>query len=76
MNYVQKKELIVNANDYESVYRGTLQPGESLDTLYVKFNLEQPKGFTGHSLSVSELISFGSRQNSSSVQWMERVQKT
>lgn len=56
MNYVQKKELIVNANDYESVYRGTLQPGESLDTLYVKFNLEQPKGFTGHSLSVSDVI--------------------
>lgn len=56
MNYVRKKELIVNANDYESVYRGTLQPGESLDTLYVKFNLEQPKGFTGHSLSVSDVI--------------------
>jgi predicted nucleotidyltransferase len=56
MKYVQKKELIVHADDYESVYQGTLQPGESLDSLYAKFNLNHPKGFTGHSLSVSDVI--------------------
>lgn len=56
MNYVQKKELSVNADDYESVYKGELKPGESLDTLYERFNLYHPKGFRGHSLSISDVI--------------------
>lgn len=56
MNYVQKKGLQINVGDYESKYQGELKPGETLDTLYERFNLYRPEDFTGHSLSVSDVI--------------------
>ena len=46
----------VNVSDYESKYQGELKPGETLDTLYERFNLYRPEDFTGHSLSVSDVI--------------------
>ena len=56
MNYVQETGLQVNVSDYESKYQGKLKPGETLDTLYERFNLYRPEDFTGHSLSVSDVI--------------------
>lgn len=56
MNYVQKKGLQINVSDYESKYQGELKPGETLDTLYERFNIHCPEDFTGHSLSVSDVI--------------------
>lgn len=56
MNYVQETGLQVNVSDYESKYQGKLKPGETLDTLYERFNLHRPEDFTGHSLSVSDVI--------------------
>ncbi len=41
---------------YDSVYKGTLEPGMTLDSLYTKFNVERPENFKGHSLSVSDVI--------------------
>ncbi len=35
---------------------GELKPGETLDTLYERFNIHRPDDFTGHSLSVSDVI--------------------
>lgn len=46
----------VKAEDYESMYKGELKPGETLDTIYERFNIHRPKDFTGHSLSVSDVI--------------------
>ena len=40
----------------QSKYQGKLKPGETLDTLYERFNLHRPEDFTGHSLSVSDVI--------------------
>lgn len=56
MNYVQDTGLQVNVSDYESKYQGKLKPGETLDTLYERFNIHRPEDFTGHSLSVSDVI--------------------
>lgn len=56
MNYVQETGLQVNVSDYESKYQGKLKPGETLDTLYERFNIHRPEDFTGHSLSVSDVI--------------------
>lgn len=56
MNYVQETGLQVNVSDYESKYQGELKPGETLDTLYERFNIHRPENFTGHSLSVSDVI--------------------
>ena len=46
----------VKAEDYESMYKEELKPGETLDTIYERFNIHRPKDFTGHSLSVSDVI--------------------
>ena len=54
--YIRQQKLPVNASDYESKYRGELKPGETLDTLYERFNIHRPDDFTGHSLSVSDVI--------------------
>ena len=54
--YIRQQKLLVNASDYESKYRGELRPGETLDTLYERFNIHRPDDFTGHSLSVSDVI--------------------
>lgn len=56
MNYVQETGMQVNVSDYESKYQGELKLGETLDTLYERFNLHRPEDFTGHSLSVSDVI--------------------
>lgn len=52
----------VNRSNYDRVYSGYLDAyaGESvtevLDRLYERFNLDHPADFTGHSLSVSDVI--------------------
>lgn len=33
-----------------------MNPGDTLDSIYDRFNLNHPKDFQGHSLSVSDLI--------------------
>ena len=46
-------------NEYETVYTGEIEgsdPAEILEKIYVIFNLNHPKGFRGHSLSVSDLV--------------------
>lgn len=45
-----------NIASYNSVYKGTLEPGMTLDSLYTKFNVGRPEDFKGHSLSVSDVI--------------------
>lgn len=56
MSHVQAGGLQVKAEDYESMYKEELKPGETLDTIYERFNVHRPKDFTGHSLSVSDVI--------------------
>lgn len=42
--------------NYDCVYQGTLRSLYSLDGLFWKFNENRPADFTGHSLSVSDVI--------------------
>ena len=53
---LQKAGLNVDAQNYSCVYCGRMPDGATLDTLYEKFNLHRPKDFTGHSMSVSDVI--------------------
>lgn len=55
-DFVKKHGLEVSGQDYSLVYSGMAEPGETLDSLYEKFNLYRPEDFTGHSLSVSDVI--------------------
>ena len=58
MNMKELRAMRVTPNiaSYDSVYKGTLEPGMTLDSLYTKFNVERPEDFKGHSLSVSDVI--------------------
>ena len=55
-DFVKKHGLEISGKDYNFIYSGTAEPGETLDSLYEKFNLYHPEDFTGHSLSVSDVI--------------------
>ena len=46
----------VDSRNYTFVYSGALSPGDTLDSIYERFNLQHPAEFRGHSLSVSDVI--------------------
>ena len=56
MTYLQERGLTVDGVDYRFVYGDVLEEGESLESLYRKFNMEHPQDYTGHSLSVSDVV--------------------
>ena len=56
LDIIKNMGLAVDGKDYRMVYRDNLNENESLDELYARFNLEQPEGFVGHSMSVSDVI--------------------
>ena len=58
MNMKELRTMHVTPNiaSYDAMYKGTLEPGMTLDSLYTKFNVERPEDFKGHSLSVSDVI--------------------
>ena len=43
-------------DNYELVYSAELTPGTSLEDIYTRFNIDHPKDFKGHSLSVSDVV--------------------
>lgn len=44
-----------NMRDYDAVYDGEVETND-LESIYAKFNVEHPEGFTGHSLSMSDVV--------------------
>ena len=46
----------VDAKNYTLVYSAELTPGTSLEDIYTRFNIDHPKDFKGHSLSVSNVV--------------------
>ena len=59
-NYLKEKGVDPQYENYELVYTGALtQDGTQIDKLeglYRVFNIEHPQDFTGHSLSVSDIV--------------------
>lgn len=53
---LKKSGHTVRKRRYHRVYSGTLYQGETLDSIYERFNLHHPGDFRGHSLSVSDVI--------------------
>jgi hypothetical protein len=47
---------IPKLEDYRLVYSGVMYPGETMETIFEKFNLNRPEDFTSHSLSVSDVV--------------------
>lgn len=41
--------------NYEAVYDGQIETND-LEAVYTKFNMDHPEGFSGHSLSISDVV--------------------
>ena len=47
---------VVDKENYALIYTAPLTPGTSLEDIYTRFNIDHPKDFKGHSLSVSDVV--------------------
>ena len=56
MDYLEMKGIPVSRENYTLVYTGELREGMSLEDIYTRFNIDHPADFTGHSLSVSDVV--------------------
>lgn len=56
LDYVQKKGMTVSRADYDLIYAAPLTERDTLDGIYERFNIQHPADFTGHSLSVSDVV--------------------
>ena len=58
--WLKKKGLVPQKDNYDLVYTGKLEgsgnQAELLETIYRDFNIKRPADFSGHSLSVSDII--------------------
>lgn len=52
-----------NFHDYKEVYSGEIPQKNCLDELFYKFNMDHPADFTGHSLSVSDVVAIKTERN-------------
>ena len=53
---LQAAGLSVEAANYNLIYTAEFTPGTSLEDIYTRFNIDHPKDFKGHSLSVSDIV--------------------
>ena len=56
LDFVKRHEMEVNRADYELVYTAPLTEKDTLEAIYERFNIQRPADFTGHSLSVSDVV--------------------
>lgn len=56
LDYVEKKGMMVARADYDLVYAAPLTDKDTLEGIYERFNIQRPADFTGHSLSVSDVV--------------------
>ena len=58
LDRLEKSSLKVEKDNYRLVYIAPLQERQKLDDIFEEFNLFRPEDFTGHSLSVSDIVLF------------------
>lgn len=56
MDFLTSKGMAVDGADYAYIYGGLLSENDTLDSLYQTFNINHPENYTGHSLSVSDVV--------------------
>ena len=56
LNFIERHGYQVKKEDYELIYSDEMRYGDTLDSLYEKFNIAHPADYTGHSLSVSDIM--------------------
>lgn len=55
-DYLKSFHFSIDSSHYEEVYSGAMRAREGLEDIYARFNLNPPKDYMGHSLSVSDVI--------------------
>ena len=60
---LQDKGLSVCWQNYNHIYTGILEDDVQLDGIFSQFNIDRPADFTGHSLSVSDVIVLRREEN-------------
>ena len=53
---LQKFGMKVERDRYNKVYEGEIKPGDDLESLYYRFNMDRPTDFKGHSMSISDIV--------------------
>lgn len=56
LEQVKAAGLRVDRDNYELVYTAPLSDTDTLEDIFVRFNMDRPPDFTGHSLSMSDVI--------------------
>ena len=56
LEWLKRKGFEVDVGNYDKVYSGEWKDGETLEDIYERFNIDHPDDFTGHSLSVSDVV--------------------
>ena len=56
LDWLESKGLSVDRDHYQMVYAIQREPGETLEDIYRRFNIDHPEDFRGHSLSVSDVV--------------------
>ena len=56
LDFVQKKGMTVARADYNLIYTAPLTEKDTLEGIFEQFNIQRPADFTGHSLSVSDVV--------------------
>ena len=56
LDWLESKGLSVDRDNYRMVYAMQREPGETLEDIYRRFNIDHPEDFKGHSLSVSDVV--------------------
>ena len=56
LDSIHRNGLSVKPENYELVYEAPLTEKDNLESIYPRFNVDRPADFTGHSLSVSDIV--------------------
>ena len=56
LDSIHRNGLSVKPENYELVYEAPLTEKDNLESIYTRFNVHRPADFTGHSLSVSDIV--------------------
>ena len=56
LDSIHRNGLSVKQENYELVYTAPLTAKDNLESIYTRFNVDRPADFTGHSLSVSDIV--------------------
>lgn len=56
LDFIEKMGMSVKRSDYQMMYQGVLEAQDTLEDLYIKFNIDRPEDFEGHSMSTSDVV--------------------